>query len=103
MTVDATWVKCIDAPRRIGEKEARLEDRNYTCVQCEFSPVSAKEDIVPLTVSLLGDFTDIKNSVPFRYYKEVRFPLFSLLYTGSIQGTVQKTEELSLRSLERTF
>ncbi len=73
MIVAATWIKCLDRPRRIGDKEPRLEDRNYTCIQCEFSPPSQKEDIVPFTVSLLGDFTDIKNSVPYRYYKEVYF------------------------------
>ena len=73
MTVEATWVKCTDAPRGVGEKEidSQIEIRNFTCIQCEFSPSTSREDIVPLTVSLLGDFTDIKNSIPFRYYKEV--------------------------------
>ena len=71
LIVDATWVKCISQPRIIGGKENKLQERNQTCVQCEFSPPKATEDIVPLTISLLGDFTDIKNSMPFRYYKEV--------------------------------
>ena len=71
MVVSATWIKCLDRPRKTGDKEAKDSDRNSTCLQCEFSPPSPKEDIVPFTVSLLGDFTDIKNSVPFRYYKEV--------------------------------
>ena len=71
MTVAATWVKCMNHPRQIGEQELDIQHRNSTCIQCEISPPSKKEDIVPLTISLLGDFTDIKNSVPFRYYKEV--------------------------------
>ena len=104
MIVEATWVKCIDAPRGIGEKEVKILERNYTCIQCEFSPEAAKEDIVPLTVSLLGDFTDIKNSVPFRYYKEVtKNLLFSPSLIGFILATESRTETLLLRFLERTF
>ena len=77
MIVDATWVKCQDTPRKVGDKEPSLNDRNSTCIQCEFSPPSSKEDIIPFTVSLLGDFTDMKNSVPFRYYKE---PIINWIY-----------------------
>jgi len=36
-----------------------------------------QEDIVPFTVSLLGDFTDCKNSLPYRYYLE---PVIDWIY-----------------------
>lgn len=81
MIVDATWVKCMNKPRGIGDIEVKISERNFTCIQCEFSPSTTKEDIVPLTVSLLGDFTDIKNSVPFRYYREVFNITNSAYYT----------------------
>ena len=50
-----------------------------TCIQCEIAPPSPGTDIVPLSVSLLGDFTDTLNSLPFRYYKEVIL-IFILAY-----------------------
>ena len=43
---------------------------------CETSPKHNK-DIIPFTISLLGDFTDIKNSVPFRYYED---PVIDYIY-----------------------
>lgn len=52
---------------------------------CEISPQSTEPDIIPFTVSFLGDFTDSVNSVPFRYYKE---PYITWIYPryGSKDG-----------------
>ncbi|MCP3686032.1 MAG: hypothetical protein GY861_25585 [bacterium] len=57
-------------PRKIGETEENFWLRNETCVICEISPPSDKPDIIPFTISFLGDFTDSVNSLPYRYYKE---------------------------------
>ena len=66
-TVNATYVRCSPHPRKVGEREPTQAERTEVCIQCENSKPH-KEDIVPFTVSLLGDFTDTLNSVPFRYY-----------------------------------
>ena len=29
MIVEATWVKCINTPRKSGEKEVQINKRNY--------------------------------------------------------------------------
>jgi hypothetical protein len=68
-TVNATFLECSSHPRKIGEKEPRGSELNETCIACEYSPPH-KADYVPFTVSLLGDFSDVQNSVPFRYYKD---------------------------------
>jgi len=41
-------------------------------LQCDNSPASSKTEIVPFTVSLTGDFSDVSNSVPFRFYPPTR-------------------------------
>ena len=74
--VNATYIACAPKPREIGAKEPTKAEKNETCVICEVSPPH-KEDIVPFTVSILGDFTDIKNSVQFRYYDE---PIIDYIY-----------------------
>ena len=66
-TVNATYVRCAPEPRKVGEREPTQEERTEICIQCENSKPH-NEDIVPFTVSLLGDFTDTLNSVPFRFY-----------------------------------
>ena len=66
-TVNATYVRCAPQPRKVGEREPTQEERTEICIQCENS-LPHNEDIVPFTVSLLGDFTDTLNSVPFRFY-----------------------------------
>lgn len=38
------------------------------CIQCDDSPVYETPEIVPLTISLSGDFSDSTDSEPFRYY-----------------------------------
>ena len=68
-TVNATYVKCAPEPRKVGEKEPTPEQRTDICIQCG-NTLPHKEDIIPFTVSLLGDFTDTLNSVPFRFYIE---------------------------------
>jgi hypothetical protein len=41
-------------------------------LQCDNSPASAKSEIVPFTISLTGDFQDVTNSIPFRYYQPTK-------------------------------
>lgn len=41
-------------------------------MQCDNSPASSKAEIIPFTVSLTGDFSDVSNSVPYRYYPPTR-------------------------------
>lgn len=60
--------------------------QNDTCVQCEVSP-SHEPEIVPFSVSLIGDFTDIKNSVPFRYYLEPKITWIYPRYGPKNGGT----------------
>ncbi len=70
-TVAATYVSCATAPRKYGEQEARKRTKNDTCIQCDNSPEVDTAEIIPLLVSLTGDFADAENSVPYRYYKPV--------------------------------
>lgn len=74
--VNATYVACSPKPREVGAKEPTKAEKNNTCIICEISPPH-QVDIVPFTVSLIGDFTDIKNSVQFRYYDE---PIIDYVY-----------------------
>ena len=41
-------------------------------MQCDNSPASNKPEIISFTVSLTGDFSDVTNSLPFRYYPPSR-------------------------------
>ena len=66
-TVNATYVKCTPNPRKIGEREPLPSEKTEICIQCENSRPH-NEDIIPFTVSLLGDFTDTLNSIPYRFY-----------------------------------
>lgn len=38
------------------------------CLQCDNSPPNSKAETVSFSVSLTGDFSDVGNTVPFRYY-----------------------------------
>jgi len=40
-------------------------------LQCDVAPPGAKAEIIPFTISLTGDFSDVSNSVHFRYYPDV--------------------------------
>jgi hypothetical protein len=42
------------------------------CLQCDDNDAINSPEIVPFTVSITGDFSDTENSVPFRYYKDIR-------------------------------
>ena len=46
--------------------------KTATWVQCENAPPGLKAEIVPFTVSLKGDFSDISNSLSYRYYNDVK-------------------------------
>ena len=65
--------------------------------------------IIPLTVSITGDFSDVFSSIPFRYYKEVKnltkflilfLSLLSIIFT---QDMVLKMVTPLLKFLEKTF
>ena len=68
-TVAGTYTKCTPKPRKPGERQPSTLEKTEICIQCEDSPQHADE-IIPFTVSLLGDFTDTLNSIPYRYYRE---------------------------------
>ena len=68
-TVPGTYTKCTPKPRKPGERQPSTLEKTEICIQCEDSP-QHPDEIIPFTVSLLGDFTDTSNSVPYRYYKE---------------------------------
>ena len=71
-TVPGTYAKCTPKPRKPGERQPSTIEKTEICIQCEDSPKHS-DDIVAFTVSLLGDFTDTLNSIPYRYYKEILF------------------------------
>ena len=85
-TVNATYVKCAPNPRKVGEKEPTPEQRTEVCIQCG-NTIPHKEDIIPFTVSLLGDFTDTLNSVPFRFYIEPKITWIYPRYGPKDGGT----------------
>lgn len=66
--VNAEYIRCAPYPRKVGQPEWTHAQKTDTCIQCNDSPKALKADIIPLTVSLIGDFTDSLNSIPFRYY-----------------------------------
>ena len=68
-TVSGTYTKCTPKPRKPGERQPSTAEKTEICIQCENSPKHS-DDIVPFTVSLLGDYTDTMNSIPYRYYDE---------------------------------
>ena len=68
-TVAGTYAKCTPKPRKPGERQPTTIEKTEICIQCEDSPKHSDE-IVPFTISLLGDFTDTLNSIPYRYYDE---------------------------------
>lgn len=68
--VDAVYVKCTPEPRKVWEMEPPTSAKTATCLQCENAPPGFKAEIVPFTVSLVGDFSDIINSLSYRYYKD---------------------------------
>ena len=61
-TVQGTYTKCTPKPRKPGERQPSTAEKTEICIQCEDSPKHS-DDIVPFTVSLLGDFTDTMNSI----------------------------------------
>jgi hypothetical protein len=72
-------------------------------LQCDVAPPGAKAEIIPLTISLTGDFTDVSNSVHFRYYPDVIQSIKpSLLLLPYIQGMEKRMEELTFKSGART-
>ena len=75
-TVTGTYTKCTPKPRKPGERQPSAMEKTEICIQCEDSPKHSDE-IIPFTVSLLGDFTDTLNSIPYRYYKEPKITYIS--------------------------
>jgi hypothetical protein len=73
MIVDATYVLCTSTARdNFNEKEARHKDKDEICLQCDNSPPSTKAELVPFTISMTGDFSDVINSLTYRYYLPTR-------------------------------
>lgn len=70
MIVDATYITCKTQLNTIYEDEGKSADRDSFCIVCESSPPNLKDEVVSLTVSLTGDFSDTDDSHYFRYYKQ---------------------------------
>ena len=68
MIVAATYVSCTQKPIGVSDAEAKKNERTDWCLQCMDSPPNAIAEIVSLSVSLTGDFSDTNDSEPFRYY-----------------------------------
>ncbi|CAI2384727.1 unnamed protein product [Moneuplotes crassus] len=68
--VEASFVRCTPEPLKVWEMEPPVSARTDTCLQCENAPPGFKAEIVPFTISLTGDFSDVINSVGYRYYKD---------------------------------
>jgi len=66
--VSATYVSCSENPLKMEDVEGKHSSRMSWCLQCEDSPVFDAPGIIPLSVSLTGDFSDSNDSEPFRYY-----------------------------------
>ena len=62
-TAAGTYTKCTPRPRKPGERQPSTLEKTEICIQCEDSP-QHQDEIIPFTVSLLGDFTDTLNSIP---------------------------------------
>ena len=75
-TVEASYTKCSPRPRKPGERHPTTAEKTEICIQCEDSP-KHEDEIIPFTVSLLGDFTDTLNSIPYRYYIEPQITYIS--------------------------
>jgi len=72
MVVEATYVLCTTASQFLDQREARHKDKNQMCLQCDNAPASTKDGVVSFTISMIGDFSDVINSVSYRYYKPTR-------------------------------
>lgn len=85
--VDAAYVKCTPEPKKIWEMEPPTSAKTDTCIQCENAPPGFKSEIVPFTVSLIGDFSDVINSLSYRYYTDPKvhaiYPRYGLKDGGT--------------------
>ena len=70
------------------EKEGDKKNRTAWCLQCGDSPPFETEEIVPLTISLLGDFSDTTDSEPYRYYKPTKVKAIYPPYGPKDGGTI---------------
>lgn len=69
MIVDATYVLCTATARNVvNETEARHKDKDLYCLQCDNSPAITKAENISFTISMTGDFSDVINSLVYRYY-----------------------------------
>ena len=66
--VEGTFVKCSPSPRQPGEPEPTSAEKTENCIECHFSPVVSESDLVPFTVTVKGDFSDVVNSLEFEYF-----------------------------------
>ena len=86
--VSATYVKCLEKPLSMTDMEGKSKEKKHWCLQCDNSPAVNKAMIVPLMISLTGDFTDSADSEPFRYYKPTTVHAIYPRYGPKDGGTV---------------
>lgn len=86
--VKATYVTCTPKPRHPSEPEPTTPEKTAHCLQCDPGPGWIEADMVPFTVSITGDFTDVENSVEFQYYLPPKVHSIKPIYGTKNGGTV---------------
>jgi len=86
--VKATYVTCTPIPRRPDEPEPTTAEKTAHCIECDPSPESPVSDMVPFSVSITGDFTDVENSAEFQYYPPPKVNYIVPIYGPKNGGTV---------------
>lgn len=86
--VSATYVKCHDKPLSMEDREGKNKEKKSWCLQCDNTPPVEKAMIVPLMITLTGDFTDSADSEPFRYYNNTHVHAIRPPYGPKDGGTL---------------
>ena len=86
--IKATYVTCTPLPRHPDEPEPTTPEKTAYCLECDPSPAFSEADMVPFTVSLTGDFSDVENSVDFQYYLPPKVHSITPIYGPKNGGTI---------------
>lgn len=66
--VNANYITCQESIPRVETVQGKHANRTNYCLICDNSPAVDEQEIVTLTVSLTGDFSDSDDSEPYNYY-----------------------------------
>lgn len=84
----ATYTTCTEHVLRHEDMEGKHANRSNYCLQCENSPAVGSSEIVALSISLTGDFSDSDDSEPYRYYEPTRVTAIFPRYGPKDGGTL---------------